>query len=185
MWVGAVAWQGWINAHMLIAGPQNQSVFYRGYDPEEVVKRFRADGSDSSLSGSGAGQNTEFIRHFKHLEAHFVIASSRKTEFVTAINEQIQSELQGTSTHVVDRVEEPDGNFGYQYTTPNGGGSILVHLPVHDDLIHRNIALANGLEDIALRIELEETWNRPGSHKKVMPSLLSRSGEAKAEYPAP
>jgi hypothetical protein len=158
-----LGWQQWTDSHRIIAGPQNQSAFYRVYDPEEILKRFRSpkEGYGEGFN-SGAVQDTEFIRHSKSFEREFTIESRRKTELVAAIDQQIQNELQLPGTHPVNRVEEPSGNFKYNYTTPNGGGFIVVHLPVYCP-VQRNMALPDGLEDLCLKINLEETWNRPTS----------------------
>lgn len=163
VWGGAVVCQQWIDSRRIIAGPQNQSAFYRGYDPEEVVERFRNPYEGyGRLSDSSAVQDTEFVKHSKGFEPQFTIESYRKAELVNAIDQQIRSELEVTGTHVIYRFEEPSGNFGYKYATPNGGGSIVVHLP-EPYAVTRNMPLPSNLEDISLKIDLEETWNRPTS----------------------
>jgi len=160
-WGVLLGLQRWIDSRRIIAGPQNQSAFYKGYDPEEVFKRFRSTSqSYSSGSYTGAEQGTELVRHSKGYDPHFTIESRRKTELVTATEQRIRDDLQVTGTRVTSRFEEASGNFGYNYTTPNGSGSITVHLPVQDE-IQRNIKLPGGLEDISVKIDLQEIWNRP------------------------
>jgi hypothetical protein len=162
-WEGLLFAQQWIDSHRIIASPQNQSAFYKGFDPEEVIKRFRCPDEGYGSGGStGAVQTTEFVKHSKSFEPQFTIESLRKTELVSAINEQIRNELQLMRTHVINRVEDPSGNFTYNYTTPNGGGFISVHSPVHHD-VQRNRVLPSDLEDISIEIDLEETWYRPTS----------------------
>ena len=46
-----------VNAYSIVAGLENQTAFYRSYDPEQVIKHFRYPGqSYGGGHGSGAVQ---------------------------------------------------------------------------------------------------------------------------------
>ena len=154
----------WLNSHRIMPGPENQSSFLKGYDPEEVIKRFRVKGWGSGGGhGSGAASpGTQSIEQTADFEPWFPIESSRKIELMTALSDDVSCQLALAGARVLGKGGEPDGGFKYEYTSGNSVGSISVHPPGPAD-IRRNLGLPGGLEDITLKIELKETWTRPAS----------------------
>ena len=71
-----------------------------------------------------------------------------------------------TGMIVVATHYEADGGFTYNYTSGNSVGSISVQAPSHQMTVRRYF-VPGGLNDVELKIALEETWTRPASETQL------------------
>jgi hypothetical protein len=165
-WVALVGWDRRINAHRIMAGPENQSQFFRSYNPTAVTAKFQYDEGFHSSEGNSADQGIRSIRHHAEFVPRFIMWTDRKRELLNALREDILLRLRTTGTSVVAIRDEGDGGFTYKYAADNSIGSISVHAPVHDPEVQRQFQLKTGLDDISVDIALEETWTRPASETK-------------------
>jgi hypothetical protein len=156
-----LVWAEWTNSHRIVPGPQNQSSFLKSYDPEQVIKTFRYPGEGSGGGhNSGASSGVGSVHHTAGFDPYFTIQSSRKPDLLTALNEDVLRRLALADARLVRKSVESDGGFRYEYASGNSVGSISVH-PPSSGIVHRNMPLPAGLEDITVDIQLEETWTRP------------------------
>jgi hypothetical protein len=162
-WTIFIGWDRWVNAHRIVAGPENQSQFFTGYNPKPVVAKFQYDEGFHGGDGNGASQGINSILHSKNFEPGFTMQADRKQELLNALREDILFRLRTTGMTVVASHDEEDGGFTYKYISGNSIGSISVLAPVHDSGVHRQYQLRAGLDDISFRINMEETWTRPAS----------------------
>ncbi len=165
-WLSLVCWGGWVNAHRIVAGTENQSQFLRSYNPTSVVTKFQYDAGSHSSEGKGFRSGIRSIRHNAEFVPRFIMWSSRKQELLNALREDILLRLGSTGAKVVSAHDEADGGFTYNYAARNSTGAISVKAPVHDPGVHRHFQLAPGLDDISVDIALQETWTRPVSETK-------------------
>jgi hypothetical protein len=86
--------------------------------------------------------------------------ANRERELMTALRENIVGWLRITGMNVVGTHDEADGGFTYKYTSGNSVGSISVQALEHL-VTQRRYPVPSGLDDVALKIALEETWTRP------------------------
>jgi hypothetical protein len=165
-WVSLVCLGGWVNAHRIVAGPENESRFFRGYSPTSVVTKFQYDEGSHSSEGKGFGSGIRSIRHNAEFVPRFIMWANRKQELLNALREDVLIRLRTTGTNVVSAHDETDGGFTYNYASGDSIGSISVKAPVHDPGVHRQYQLEPGLDDISVDITLQETWTRPLSETK-------------------
>ena len=156
----------WTAAQIIGVGPENQTQFFKGYNPEPVYKKFQYDAEFHGGEGKGAGAGVRSIQYHADFSPRFIMQTDRKQEFLTALREDILLRFRSTGTKVVASHDEADGGFTYEYAAGNNSGWISVHAPVHDSLIHRQYELAAGLDDIAIDIVLQETWRQPANESR-------------------
>ena len=165
-WISLVCWGAWVNAHWIAAGPANQSLFLRSYNPTLIVKKFQYDEGFQIGQGSGASSGIRSVRHTAEFVPGFIIWANRKQELLNALREDVLSRLRTTRTIILSAHDEADGGFTYNYAAGNSIGSISVKAPVHGSGVQRRYQLAPGLEDISVDIALQETWTRPANETK-------------------
>jgi len=171
-WTATFSWDEWVDNHRIMAGPDNESSLYQSYDPEQIVKKFRFEGeSYSGGHGYGATQLIQYIRHSQDFTPRFTMQARRERELLNALRKDIVFRLHITGMTVVASDDEADGGFTYKYTSGDSSGSISVHAPVHHVTVRRYPVPA-GLDDVELKIALEETWTRPASESKWWMSVV-------------
>jgi hypothetical protein len=160
-WASLVGLVGWVNAHRIMPSPENETALYQSYDPEQVIKKFRYEGEGhEDGSGIGSSNGIKSIQHNRDFRPRFTMQASRERELVNALREDIILWLRATGANVVTTHDEADGGFTYKYISGNSVGSISVQAPVHH-VIERHYPLPTGLDDVAVKIALEERWTRP------------------------
>lgn len=171
-WAMVVGLNGWINAHRLIAGPKNESTFYQNYDPEQVIARFRytGEGHDGGHS-NGALQLIKFIRHSGDFTPRFTMQAGREPDLLNALREDIMSRLRLTKANVVASDDALDGGFTCKYISGNSVGTISVQAPEYRAAVRR-YPVPSGLDDVRLKIVMEETWTRPASETRWWMSVV-------------
>jgi hypothetical protein len=156
-------WSSWVNAHRIVAGPDNESSLYRSYDPEQVIKQFRDEHvSYGGGSSCGASQGIISIHHTKDFTPRFTMQANREQEMLHALREDIELRLRAPGLAVVAVSDQADGGFTYKYTSANSTGSISVQLPANYMTVRR-YPVPGGLDHVELKIALDETWTRPAS----------------------
>jgi hypothetical protein len=167
-WVALIALDKWIHARWwLVDGRDNQSKFFRTYDPQPVYAKYQYDAGWHGGHGEGCGMGFRSIRHFADFTPGFTIRVDRKQELLDALRNDILLQFRNTGTNVVATHDQADGGFTYKYVAGNSIGSISVEPPVHDEGLKRNTPLealfGPGLDDIRFKVALEERWTRPAA----------------------
>ncbi len=153
-------WDRWINAHRIMPSPENETALYQSYDPEPVINKFRYEGEGhEDGSGIGSSNGIKSIQHSRDFRPRFTMQAHRVRELVNALREDIILRLRTTGVNVVATHDESDGGFTYKYTSGNSVGSISVQAP-EQNVTERKYPMPSGLDDVALKIALEETWTR-------------------------
>ena len=108
-WVALIGWDRWVNAHRIVAGPENQTAFYRSYDPEQVIKNFRYDERYGSGHGSGALQLIRSIKHSEDFTPAFTMSADRERALLDALREDIVQRLRinGANTERICKTPKP------------------------------------------------------------------------------
>jgi len=162
-WTALVGSDHWVNAHRIMDGPGNESCLYRSYDPEQVIKQFRYERESYGGGHSqGASNLIKSIHHSQDFTPRFTMQANQERELLNALREDIVLHLRMTGMTVVATNDEADGGFTYKYTSENSSGSISVQTPAHQ-MTMRRYSVPSGLDDVELKIALEETWTRPAS----------------------
>lgn len=160
-WMALFGWDRWVNAHRIVAGPENESPIYQSYDPEPIIKQFRYEGEGyESGHGKGASQLITYIHHNQDFMRRFTMQADRERQLLSALREDILLRLRMTGMNVVAAHDETDGGFTYRYTFANSVGSISVQAPGRETT-ERRYPVPSGLDDVELKIALGETWTRP------------------------
>ncbi len=143
--------------------PGTKAALYRGYDPEQVIKQFRYE-HESYGGGHSNGALTliKSIHHIEDFTPMFTMQANQEQELLNALREDIVLHLRMTGMTVVTSNDDADGGFTYKYTSDNSHGSISVQTAVHQ-MTMRRYPVPSGLNDVELKIDLEETWTRPAS----------------------
>ena len=163
LWTALLAWDRWVNAHRIVAGPENETMLYQGYDPEQVIKKFRYEGEGhGGGDGKGAVQLIKSIRQSREFTPRFTMQADRERELLNALRDDIMLRLRNTGMKVVATHDEADGAFTYKYVSGSSAGSISVQAPDHHVTVRR-YPVPSGLDDVNLKIALEESWTRPAS----------------------
>jgi len=159
----ALAWDQWVNAHRIMAGPDNETMLYRGYNPEQVIKEFRYEGEGHSGGNSeGALHLIKSMRQNRDFTPRFTMQADREPELLNALRNDILFRMRNAGMKVVATHDEADGAFTYKYVFGSSTGSITVQAPAHEVTVRR-YPVPSGLDDVVLNIALEETWTRPAS----------------------
>jgi hypothetical protein len=162
-WTSLGGWDSWIGAHRIAAGPENETALYQNYDPERVIKNFRYEGeSYGGGYGYGAVPLIKSIRQNKDFTPRFTMRSDRELDLMNALHQDILLWLRVTGANLVATHDEADGGFTYRYISGKSVGSISVQAPFHHTT-ERRYPVPSGLDDVVLKIALEETWTRPES----------------------
>jgi hypothetical protein len=106
-WVALLGWDRWINAHRLIAAPENQSPFFRTYNPMPVALKFKYDEGSHNGEGTGASRGIRSIHHHAEFVPRFIMRADRKQELLNALREDILLQFRITGTNVVAIHDEP------------------------------------------------------------------------------
>lgn len=161
--LASLGWDRWVNAHRIEAGPENETTLYQNYAPETVIKKFRYEGESFARGQSnGAVQLIKKIQYDEDFTPRFTMRADRESELMKALRENIIGWLPVTNTTVVANHEESNGGFTYEYRAGNSAGSISVQAPARQMTVRR-YPVPSGMDDVRLKIALEETWTRPAS----------------------
>lgn len=160
-WTAAFGWLSWANSHRIVPGSINESLLYRTYDPVPVFIQFRDEQKGHGEGGgSAAGRGIKSIHHSRDFDQMFAMQANRKQELLNALRQDILNRLHMPGTTVVVTDAQPNKGFTCEYISGNSHGSISVEVPAPAEIV-RHYPLPNGLEDVQVRIDLEETWTRP------------------------
>lgn len=171
-WGTLVGWDRWVNAHRILAGPENETAFYRTYDPGPVIQGFRYPGESYGAGhGIAASQLIKQIRHSEEFSPEITLQSNRQQELLHALREDILLRFRSAGISVVESQVDPYGGFQFRYVSGNSVGRISVGAPVRRK-VERHYQLPRGLVDINLNITLGETWTRPANATALWMALV-------------
>ncbi|UWZ83265.1 hypothetical protein [Occallatibacter riparius] len=109
-WVALAGFDQWVHARWwLVDGPDNQSKFFRTYDPQPVYAKYQHDGGLSVGHGQGCGPGFRSIQHFADFTPGFTIRVDRKQELLDALRNDILLQLRNTGTNVAATHDQADG----------------------------------------------------------------------------
>ncbi len=165
-WIILFSWNSWVNTHRIIEDPGNESSLYRAYDPEPVIKQFRYEHVSYDKGHSQESSHlVKSIHHSQDFTSSFTMPANQERELLNALRKDIVLRLSAPGMIVVSTGEETDGGFMYKYMSQNSRGSISVKAPAHQPTMRR-YPVPRGLDDIGLKIALDETWTRPASETR-------------------
>ena len=162
-WAGAVSFYSVVvNGHRVQSGPQHESLLYQNYDPEQVVRTFRDESERYSTWNESASQLVKSVEQSKTLCRNFTMPATQESDLMSALREDTLQWLKVPGITVTTFHSEADGEFTYTYVTEHGSGSISVAALTHQ-LSKRRYPISAGLDDVQLKIALQEKWTRPAS----------------------
>jgi hypothetical protein len=90
--------------------------------------------------------------------------ADRERELLKALREDIRLRLSLPGMRVVAIDEQANGRSTYRYVFGQNVGTITVGVPAHIT-ITRHVPLPVGLEDVVLKVDLDETWTLPPNER--------------------
>jgi len=161
----------WEQAHTYYPAPESQTTFLRTYSLKSAVLPFvEPSGGTSDLSGSGGGAGMESVEHTADFGEYFTIRSERKGLLLPAVYYDIRQQLKTSGVQVLSQSGDLSNGFTFRYRSGNSFGTVTVH-PLEPGKVQRNLALANDLEDVGIRVEIKEEWFPKGISAEVAQAL--------------
>jgi hypothetical protein len=159
LWAAMFAFNAWAQSRKVDPGPQNESAFFHGYQPGNVITQFCGPpGTCTWGSSNGANSDNHYVRHSLDFQADLAIQPNREAELVSALRDDIVRSLELSHARVISRRDELGGGYRYEYVNGNSVGSISVQAPEHP-FIQRDKPLGQGWEDIRIKLNVAEKWN--------------------------
>jgi hypothetical protein len=139
-------------------GPENESAFLRDYHPGNALRRFYLPNEPCTWGSShGSNSDNHYVHHSLDFQSDCIIKTNLKKQLVDVIQAEI-SRRQLTHAYVTQKHEEPNGGYSYTYKSGNSVGSIMVD-PVEHPFVQRDRPLPEDLEDVRIKLRIEEKWN--------------------------
>lgn len=154
----AVVVNAWDRAHTYYPALENESAFLRTYSLKAVVLPYvEPPGGTSDLHGSGGGAGTESVEHTANFGEYFTMRSERKGLLMEAVHYDLQQKLRTSGMQVLSQNGDVPSGYRFRYRSENSFGSVTIH-PLEPGRVQRNLPLADGMEDVGVRVEIKEEW---------------------------
>lgn len=148
----------WDRSHTYYPSPENESAFLRTYSLKPVVLPFvDSSGGTGDLSGSGGGAGTISVEHTANFGEYFTMRSERKASLMEAVCNDLERQLRTSGMQVLSQYGGVSTGYRFRYRSGNSFGTVSIH-PLEPGRVQRNLPLAYGLEDIGVRVEINEEW---------------------------
>jgi hypothetical protein len=163
----AVMANHWYQTRMHYPSPENASAFLRTYSLKKVVEPYIAPpGGSGDASGSGGGAGINSVKHNANFAEYFTIRSEQKLTLMETVDYDLARRLRASGAQSLSHNGLPSTGFQFRYRSGNSVGSVAIH-PLAPGRVQRNLPLADGLEDVALTIDIEEEWFPSGIPAEV------------------
>lgn len=169
--VVAVLVNAWDRAHMFYPETKNESAFLRTYSLKRVVVPFIAPpGGSGDGSGTGGTAGTDSVKHTANFGEYFTLRSERRDALMEAVDSDLAEQLRRSGAQSISHSGASSTGFKFRYRSGNSVGFVSIH-PLGPGMVQRNMPLADGLEDVAVTIDIEEEWFPKGIPAEVARSL--------------
>jgi hypothetical protein len=160
---------------MVYPTPENQSAFYKTYDPDHVLKPFisihhLAHGGESS--GGNAGRRA--ARLHREITRVFALQGTDRRDLTNLLSEDISSQLDRSGVQVTGMTGTEADGVQFRYVDKNGKGTVALR-PVElvDPYEVRALSkshpektklppLCDGEPPVSVTIVIDETWSKSG-----------------------
>jgi hypothetical protein len=161
----------WLKARMYYPSFENKSAFLRAYSLKRVIEPYIAPpGGSGDIEGSGGGAGMNSVTHTADLAEHFTMRSVQKQSLMLAVDGDVAERLRMSGAQILSRNGSSSTGFDFKYSSGRTAGSISIH-PLAPDKVQRNLPLADGLEDVALTVDIKEEWFPKGIPEEVARTL--------------
>jgi hypothetical protein len=168
----AVMANHWYKMRMHFPSPENASAFLRTYSLKKVVEPYIAPpGGSGEVSGSGGGAGINSVKHHANFAEYFTMRSEQKQALMETVDHDLAQQLRTSGAQSLSHNGVPSTGIQFRYRSGNSIGSVAIH-PLAPGRVQRNLALDDGLEDVALTIDIEEEWFPSGIPAEVAHRLL-------------
>jgi hypothetical protein len=155
LWV----FQVWAESRKVTPAPENESVFFRTYHPEQVILRLYAPNTRYTWGTSdGGSSDNHFAYHSWNFQSDLVVRENTLNQVLHALDSDITRLFDTTNTRLLEKKPNPAGGFRYRYKSGRSVGFISVQPPQDFRALEEDL-LPPGLEGIRVRIDIEEKWN--------------------------
>ena len=166
----AAIMNAWYRSHMYYPAPENESAFLRTYSLKRVVLSYiDPPGGTSEGYGSGGEAGMSSVKHTADFEEYFTLRSEQKGPLIEAVDCDLGQQLRTNGAKILSQNGDISTGFKFRYRSGNSLGSVTIH-PVEPGKVQRNMPLAQGLEDVGVRVEIEEEW-----FPKAIPAEVARA----------
>jgi hypothetical protein len=154
--------------------PETQSAFLKNYTPEGVAARFASTkySFHESMGGGPSEAGREFATHERNFERYFVIQAKDWMPLMTALREDVSSQLVSQGIQIPDQTGDPRDGFQFQYNSGKTLGTVNVEplkmVAPEDAIGHltsgRPNTICEGEAAVKLRVSLQEKYfkHEPG-----------------------
>ena len=161
---------------MVYPTPENQSVFYKTYDPDHVLKPFTSIHHLAQGFGStegSAGRKTAKLH--REITKVFALQGTDRRDLMTLLSEDIASQLERSGVQVTAMTGTEADGFQFSYVERNGKGTVaLKPVEIVDPYEVRARSkshpektklppLCAGELPVSVTIVIDETWSGPGA----------------------
>ena len=153
--------------------PETESIFLKTYTPEEAMKPFvntQRGGQQQGGTTSSAGRGV--ANHEKHIEAVFVIPADERAHLVSALRENLVTQLENNGARILQTHDACSG-LELKYVAGKTKGTVTLQpletvQPDHIDRASTSkfgplAPLCAGEQRVLLRISIAEKWYKSAS----------------------
>ena len=161
---------------MVYPTPENQSAFYKTYDPDPVLKPFISIHHVAHWGASSDGRaGRKAAELHREITKVFALQGTDRRTLMTLLNEDISSQLDRSGMQVTGMTGTEADGFQFRYVDKNGKGTVaLKPVELVDPYEVRAWSkshpektklppLCDGELPVGVTIVIDETWSRPGA----------------------
>jgi hypothetical protein len=135
---------------------ENESVFFRAYDPQDTITYFRVGTGGSRLVGESSDSGYGAASHGRTFEEHYFIKDGDQFAIDQALRNDIRARLKGSHATILNESITPNGEVLFRYVNDHTTGSVTLE-PTETGVARRNDTPANASE-VQTRVAIKETW---------------------------
>jgi hypothetical protein len=144
------------NNHTVYVTAESESVFLQSYSPQSVVEPFlNKEAISQWFHNMGGEGGDEFVTHRGGFQAEVSIPTKDRALLMTALSENLSSELTRDGAQIVGRNGDPHDGFRFDYKLGKSVGSVTISpLKVKGS----SQQMPKKIKTVMLTIAIEERW---------------------------
>ncbi len=158
LWAAQFVFEAWVNSRRVDPGRQNESAFYRAYDPDRIISKYVLPDKPSTWGTSEQSSSDEhYVHHSAALDANLIIQNSREVELLDALKDDVTLTLKHVGARVTRATDIPGGGYEIGYENGNSEGTIMLPAPQNQNGV--SLALGPEWSAITVKLTVKEKYN--------------------------